>query len=343
MLCILDEYLLLSNIRLQVTPSAIGMAEPVARVVTIFDTNRGDCLGHGSSGIVFTVNANIAVKTACRYDIHPPEYAEEENRSILRIKEESAVFSILADRKNWHPNITLSFLYGPDYIFMERAQEDLYYHVTEKDPIKLHEIYLFLRELVDAISWLEQLGIVHADVRPPNILLSRDGHVKLCDFDNSCFFGQYIQAGNEPYYQQLDDFSYGIAGPTSEQGAIGCCAYFMCTSIEPEDRLHATDQFPVFGAIIRRCWDGEYQSVQDISRDICSVMKDEQIDGCRMPGNQKRLMSDEDYEMRVAECKHYLSLNGLDPDSANQHLMPTEAMTMQERANEKRSHGLAPC
>jgi hypothetical protein len=96
-----------------------GMADTVARVVTIFHAYRGDCLGHGSSGIIFTVNADIVVKTASRYDNHPPGYAEEERYSLRRIKEESAVFDILAKPKNWHPNIVLSFLHTPDYIFME--------------------------------------------------------------------------------------------------------------------------------------------------------------------------------------------------------------------------------
>lgn len=47
------------------------------------------------------------------------------------------------------------------------------------------------------------------------------------DFDNTCSFGQYIQAANVPYYEQSEDGSFGIAGARSEQGAIGCCAYFQ--------------------------------------------------------------------------------------------------------------------
>lgn len=131
------------------------MADTVARVVTIFYVSRGDCLGHGSSGIVFTVNTDIVVKTASRYDTHPPGYAEEEQYSLRRIKEESAVFKILAKPKNWHPNIVLGFLHTPDYIFMERAHEDLLDHVINNFPISLHATYCFLRELIDAISWLE--------------------------------------------------------------------------------------------------------------------------------------------------------------------------------------------
>lgn len=162
------------------------MGGAVARVETIFRKSRGDCLGHGSSGIVFTVNSDTAVKTACRYDTRPPGYAEEEQYSLRRIKEESSIFDVLAKPQNWHPNIVLSSLHTPDYIFMERAEEDLFDYVIRNFPIDLRVTYRFLHEIVDAVSWLERMGYLHGDVRPPNILIDRKDHVKLCDFDNAC-------------------------------------------------------------------------------------------------------------------------------------------------------------
>ena len=82
--------------------------------------------------LCFSVTSNIVVKTAYRYDIHPTGYTEEEKYILKRIKEESAIFNILADVKNWHPSIVLSFLHTPGYIFMERAYEDLFENVTKK-------------------------------------------------------------------------------------------------------------------------------------------------------------------------------------------------------------------
>ncbi|MCJ1254185.1 hypothetical protein MMC24_001999 [Lignoscripta atroalba] len=304
------------------------MAGIVARVVTIFGASRGDCLGHGSSGIVFTVNPKIVVKTASRYDTHPPGYAEEEQYSLRRIKEESAVFDILAEPKNWHPNIILSFLHTPEYIFMERAREDLFDHVIRNSPISLRATYRLLSEIVNAVSWLEQLGILHGDVRPPNILISHEGHVKLCDFDNTCSLGQYIQVANVPYYEQLKNGSFGIAEARMEQGAIGCCAYFISTGTLPEDRSHDTGQIPVFGHIIRKCWNGQYQSVRALGKDILAGMSQEISDVCHTAGNQASLMSVGCYEERVAECRQYLSLNGIPspPTSADLLFPPTKAM-----------------
>ncbi len=287
------------------------MTDAVARVETIFRKSRGDCLGHGSSGIVLTVNSDIVVKTACRYDTHPPGYAEEERYSLTRIKQESAVFDILEKPENWHPNIVLSFLHAPDYIFMERVTGDLVDYVTGNFPVPLCTTYRFLRDIVNAVSWLGQMAILHGDVRPPNVLIDGKGHVKLCDFDNACSFGQYIQVGNAPYYEQSDTGSFGIAGPESEQGAIGCCAYFMSTGTEPQDRSHSTSQIPVFGAIIRKCWDGRYPSIAELGKDMIAGIDQQECQVCQAICEQGSLMTIEHYQKRVAECRKYLSLNGL--------------------------------
>lgn len=167
------------------------------RVKTIFWTFRSDSLGHRSSDIVFTVTSNIVVKTAYRYDFHPTGYTEEEKYGLKRIQEESAIFSILADVKNWHPNIVLSFLHMPD-------------HVTKNFRIGVFVIYCILREIINVVSWLEQISILHGDLRPPKILIDRDRHVKLCDFDNVYMIGQHIHAGNTLYYEQSEPGSFGF-------------------------------------------------------------------------------------------------------------------------------------
>lgn len=114
------------------------MFDSVARVETIFRVFRGDCLGHGSSGAIFAVSSAVAVKTACRYDNPPPGYAEEEQYSRKRIKDESVIFDILAKPEHWHPNIVLSFLHSQDYIFMERTPMNLSNHVAQRCLLHMH-------------------------------------------------------------------------------------------------------------------------------------------------------------------------------------------------------------
>lgn len=72
--------------------------------------------------------------------------------------------------------------------------------------------------------------------------------------------------------EQSEPGSFGFAGPESEQGAIDCCAYFISTGTEPQNRYHGTSQILVFGSIIRRSWDGLYWSVMGLDKDLFAYM-----------------------------------------------------------------------
>jgi serine/threonine protein kinase len=50
-------------------------------------------------------------------------------------------------------------------------------------------------EIASAISDLEELGLAHGDLWPANILLDKDDHIKLADFDYSMKFGSKFDKG----------------------------------------------------------------------------------------------------------------------------------------------------
>ncbi|KAK4039956.1 hypothetical protein C8A01DRAFT_16098 [Parachaetomium inaequale] len=86
-------------------------------------------------------------------------------------------------------------------------------------------------ELSAAVAWLESLGLVHADLRPPpNILFDDRDHLKLTDFDCVGCIGD-LADGNAPPWARLfrDPLTgrghFGVYGPTTEQFAIGSLLY----------------------------------------------------------------------------------------------------------------------
>ena len=58
--------------------------------------------------------------------------------------------------------------------------------------------------MISALHYLQsQLQVIHRDVKPSNILISRDGNVKMCDFGISGYLvdsvAKTIDAGCKPY------------------------------------------------------------------------------------------------------------------------------------------------
>ncbi|MBN3317534.1 CTRO kinase, partial [Atractosteus spatula] len=70
----------------------------------------------------------------------------------------------------------MEYLPGGDLLALMNRYEDQFDEATAQ---------FFLAELVLAIHSVHQMGYVHRDVRPENVLLDRTGHIKLADFGSA--------------------------------------------------------------------------------------------------------------------------------------------------------------
>lgn len=69
------------------------------------------------------------------------------------------------------PALTMPFVKG------KRLSE---WHAEHTDPL---EFLALVTDVVDALGHLAELGIVHRDVKPENLIIGEDGHVTLIDYD----------------------------------------------------------------------------------------------------------------------------------------------------------------
>ncbi|POY76515.1 hypothetical protein BMF94_0356 [Rhodotorula taiwanensis] len=81
----------------------------------------------------------------------------------------------------------------------------------------------YMAECVLAIETVHKLGFIHRDIKPDNILIDKDGHVKLSDFGLSTGFHKQHDSA---YYQRLLDGEAasngnGNATATPRQGPVG--------------------------------------------------------------------------------------------------------------------------
>jgi serine/threonine protein kinase len=281
----------------------------------------------GGIGAIYRLNALVVVKVP--RDKEEPDHATEQS-----------VFDTL-ERYPAHPHLLRSFLRLPGATFLECLPggdlASLLRIQQTRDPetqqvlavAKLQPLQLCLRwmkELSSATAWLEEIGLAHGDIRPPNMLLDSQNHVKLGDFDRSVKAGECLDSGTEPFARLLgeeggrDCGSYGKAGPRTEQFALGSVIYSLTRGYDPfEDRWFGRDHGPILiemfqkkkfppltgsnlDTIIQQCWGGEFATVKQLSGVIQAFDSgwDEQI----------RAESMEWFTERQAECQEMVT-NGL--------------------------------
>jgi serine/threonine protein kinase len=160
----------------------------------------------GGIGFVYKLNDSVAVKIP-RAD-NGPDHAIEQ-----------AIFERLESHPP-HPHVIRSFLRIAGATFLEFLPggdlASLLWKHQERDPktqqvlavLKKQPLELCLRwmkELSSAAAWLEEIGLAHGDIRPPNMLFDSQYHVKLCDFDRCIGVGERLDAGTKPFARLVGD------------------------------------------------------------------------------------------------------------------------------------------
>ena len=116
---------------------------------------------------------------------------------------------------------TSKFYLGLEYV----DGGDLFYHMTKVGTIPVDDAKLYVAEIGLALSYLHSIGIVYRDLKPENVLLDHNGHVKLVDFglskdilDNQyttsfCGTPEYIApeiVERKRYGYEVDEWALGV-------------------------------------------------------------------------------------------------------------------------------------
>ena len=86
-----------------------------------------------------------------------------------------------------HPNIVSVYDVGEEdvtnYIVIEYVEgTDLKEYIRERGPLPPREAVRIMTQIVSAIELAHQNRIIHRDIKPQNILIDREGNVKITDF-----------------------------------------------------------------------------------------------------------------------------------------------------------------
>ena len=86
-----------------------------------------------------------------------------------------------------HPHIVQVYDFGTEgelaYIVMEYIEgKELKDYLAAKEPFDLGAIFRLMGELLEALEFAHQAGVIHRDVKPANVMLDAGRRVKLTDF-----------------------------------------------------------------------------------------------------------------------------------------------------------------
>jgi hypothetical protein len=136
-------------------------------------------IGRGGMGVVYdaidlTHQGRVAVKHLPRLD----------PSKILRFKREFRALSGLS-----HPNLSgmyeLAHVNGQWFLVMERVEGqcfvDHFLNIPDMTE-RIRQLRPALIQLAEGLHHLHQAGLMHCDIKPSNVLISREGRVVLLDF-----------------------------------------------------------------------------------------------------------------------------------------------------------------
>ncbi|MBQ3424318.1 MAG: serine/threonine protein kinase, partial [Clostridia bacterium] len=139
-----------------------------------------DVIGEGGMAMVYRaldrrLNRYVAVK------IMRPEMAQEAEFRQRFFAESHAVAMLSS------PNIVavydVSHSADIEYIVMELVDGiTLKHYMERKGPIPWREAVYFAKQIARALAHAHAKGVVHRDIKPQNMLLLRDGTLKVGDF-----------------------------------------------------------------------------------------------------------------------------------------------------------------
>jgi serine/threonine-protein kinase len=153
-------------------------------------------LGKGAMGLVYdgldpTLNRRVAIKTILTRGL---DEATAKHYSMRFQREVRAVARIN------HPNIVQVYDFGQEgelaYIVMEYIEgKELKDAFDRKELFDLGTTFRLMGELLAALEFAHEAGVIHRDIKPANIMVDAKGHAKLADFGVARVEDPEAQAG----------------------------------------------------------------------------------------------------------------------------------------------------
>jgi eukaryotic-like serine/threonine-protein kinase len=202
-------------------------------------------LGKGAMGIVYkgydrAIARSVAIKVIAKASLDPAEI----QHVTERFRHEARAVGRLV-----HPRIVQIYDYGEDdeiaYIVMELVNgKTLHEHLSQEVKYEIREVGEIIRQILDGIGYAHSEGVVHRDIKLSNILINRDGRIKISDFGiariESSSLTRVGDVLGTPYCMAPEQFLGQDANALVDLYSTGVIAYELLTGIKPFSGNSAT-------------------------------------------------------------------------------------------------------
>ncbi|MCK5222217.1 MAG: serine/threonine protein kinase [Candidatus Aminicenantes bacterium] len=158
------------------------------------------------------------------------------NSQKEKILKESIVQTKLLDHPNIVKLLTVDIIDDNIVMVMEYVNgTDLEKIIDDSVKLSIKRAIAYFRQILSALGYAHENKILHRDIRPSNILISKKNEVKITDFGTSTFLEESQHATTKigsPPYMAPEQFE-GKAVFASDIYSAGCLFYEMITGFPP--------------------------------------------------------------------------------------------------------------